>query len=141
MACRKMNEDDAYAQNTETGCNIQLQIYQYEVQHYASVNGFPRRWGTVDDQNLQEKCQTPWVCLIPPRGGNHWQVHYCVTANHLITLTINIKTATTNILKAAIQYQQATIFCHHCAFKLKTVENYYSFSDSKLLQIYRLKTL
>ena len=26
----------------------------------------------------------------PPRGGNQWQVHYCATANHLITLTMHI---------------------------------------------------
>ena len=75
-------------------------------------------------QNLREKCQTSWVCQIHSLG-NHCQEHYHATANHLITLTMHIKTTTKNILKAAIQYQKTSIFCHYCAFKLKTVENYY----------------
>ena len=38
----------------------------------------------------------------PLPRGNHWQVHYHATANHLITPTINIKTEAKSSLKATI---------------------------------------
>ena len=71
MACRKMNEDGAYARNTESGCNKKKKQQQTQPAYYTESR--IQTLATVFPQSVMR-----WQCVVPenihtsPNRTNFW---------------------------------------------------------------------